>query len=91
MVSDRYPSARAVLAALVVLLLGAGPAAGAADAPGDEVVDLHVWSIGPGVRAAAIVLVSDDPAAPEVYKARIPSELRLGHVTLEVHRRAPRG
>ena len=52
----------------------------------DRVVDLHVWSIGPGVRAACIALVShrDDP--PDAWKARLPDELGLHHVTLEVHR-----
>jgi cation diffusion facilitator family transporter len=51
----------------------------------DRVVDLHVWSIGPGVRAATIALVAHEPATPAEYKARIPEQL-LHHVTVEVHR-----
>jgi len=59
----------------------------AVEGDGDErVVDLHVWSIGPGVRAACITLVAHAPLAPESYKARIPSTLGLEHVTLEIHR-----
>ena len=57
--------------------------------PGDaRVVDLHVWSIGPGLFAAAIALVGPEPRATATYKRRIPPELPLVHVTLEVHRDA---
>jgi Co/Zn/Cd efflux system component len=54
-----------------------------------RVVDLHVWSIGPGIRAACIAVVSGDPRPPESYKRRIPGELGLRHVTVEVHRADP--
>jgi len=53
--------------------------------PGERVTDLHMWSIGPGIWAAAIVLVSEHPEAPESYKRRIPAKIGLAHVTLEVH------
>lgn len=53
---------------------------------GDRVVDLHVWSIGPGGHAAAIAIVSETPAPPEHYKARIPADARIVHATVEVHR-----
>ncbi|MDX1734595.1 MAG: CDF family Co(II)/Ni(II) efflux transporter DmeF [Halioglobus sp.] len=52
----------------------------------DRVCDLHYWSIGHGIYAAEIVIVSDDPLPPEHYKARIPSNLSIAHVTVEVHR-----
>ena len=51
-----------------------------------RMVDLHLWSIGPGVRAASVTLVSRAPLAPEAYKARVPADLGIGHVTLELHR-----
>ncbi|HBP19573.1 MAG TPA: cation transporter [Planctomycetes bacterium] len=51
----------------------------------DRVVDLHVWSIGPGVRAATIAVVAHEPVTPAEYKARIPENL-LHHVTVEVNR-----
>jgi len=52
---------------------------------GDRVVDLHVWSIGPGIRAAEIALVSDRPLSPREYKERLPEGLGLVHVVVEVH------
>jgi cation diffusion facilitator family transporter len=52
----------------------------------DRVVDLHCWSIGHQRYAAELVVVSDTPRPPEYYKARIPPELNVVHVTVEVHR-----
>ena len=51
----------------------------------DRVVDLHVWSIGPGLRAAEIVVVSAEPAEPAAYKARLPASARIVHVAVEVN------
>jgi cation diffusion facilitator family transporter len=53
---------------------------------GDRVADLHVWSIGPGIWAAELVVVTDAPQAAEHYKALLPDELHLVHVSVEVHR-----
>lgn len=53
---------------------------------GDRVTDLHVWSIGPGVRAAEIAMVSQEPEAPGFYKARLPRDCGIAHATVEVHR-----
>ena len=50
-----------------------------------RVVDLHVWSIGPGLFAAEIAVVSHQPREPSVYKELL-SDLGLAHVTTEVHR-----
>lgn len=52
----------------------------------DRVCDLHCWSIGHGIRAAEISVVSEKPEAPEFYKALIPPELRVVHATVEVNR-----
>jgi cation diffusion facilitator family transporter len=52
---------------------------------GDRVADLHVWSIGPGIYAAAIALVSSDPKPPDTYKELIPKELSIVHATVEAH------
>jgi cation diffusion facilitator family transporter len=51
----------------------------------DRVVDLHVWSIGPGLRAAEIVVVSAAPAEPAAYKARLPAFARIVHCAVEVN------
>lgn len=55
------------------------------DREGDRVVDLHVWSIGPGLHAVIVSIVSDDPRPIEDYKARLPRHRGLAHVTVEVH------
>ena len=52
----------------------------------DRVTDLHLWSIGHGIFAAEIALVSDNPCAPSDYKSRIPSHLNVVHATVEVNR-----
>jgi cation diffusion facilitator family transporter len=54
-------------------------------ASSDRVSDLHVWSIGHGIYAAEIVVVSHDPKPPDHYKSLIPLELHVVHVTVEVH------
>lgn len=61
-------------------------APGAGPRGNDRVADLHVWSVGPGIHAAAIVLVTDTPKPPEVYKRAIPASLGIVHSTVEVHR-----
>ncbi len=52
----------------------------------DRVSDLHVWSIGHGIYAAEISIVSDDPKTPEHYKSLIPDNLNIVHTVVEVHR-----
>lgn len=49
--------------------------------------DLHVWSIGPGIHAAAVALATDDELSPDHYRSLLPAGLGLVHVTLEVRRR----
>ena len=53
--------------------------------PGDRITDLHCWSIGPGIYAADVAIVSDHPRPPDDYRARIPASLGVVHVTVEVH------
>jgi cation diffusion facilitator family transporter len=52
----------------------------------DRVADLHVWSIGHGILAAEIAVVSDEPRDPDYYKSLIPSQLNVVHATVEVHK-----
>ncbi len=62
------------------------------EADGDSrVADLHLWSIGPGVYAAEVCVVGRDPATVAEYKARLPKEFGLGHVTVETHTAAQSG
>ncbi|MEZ5503292.1 MAG: CDF family Co(II)/Ni(II) efflux transporter DmeF [Halioglobus sp.] len=52
----------------------------------DRIADLHLWTIGQGLFAAEIAIVSDDPKSPAYYKALLPSGLGIVHATVEVHR-----
>jgi len=53
---------------------------------GDRVVDLHLWRVGPGHAAAVVSIVSEAPALPAAYKARLSDLHGLSHVTVEVLR-----
>jgi len=50
-----------------------------------KVVDLHMWSIGPNIYALVVAIVAHDAATPDQYKARIPQNLGLAHISIEVH------
>lgn len=52
--------------------------------PGTTVVDLHVWSIGTGKRAAIIAVESAHPQSLDVYRSAVPTHHDLVHVTIEV-------
>ena len=52
----------------------------------NRVSDLHVWSVGPGIYAAEIAIVSSRPLDPDDYYKLLPEELGLVHVTVETHR-----
>lgn len=54
---------------------------------GDPVTDLHMWMIGPGVYAAEIAVLSDDPWTPEGYKGLLPEECGIVHANVEISRR----
>ena len=54
------------------------------DGSGDRLTDLHVWSVGPAIYAAELAIVSDEPRAPEHYRAKLPADWGLVHVTVEV-------
>ncbi len=52
--------------------------------PHGEVLDLHVWSIGPGIHACIVSVGCDAGMGPEDYKTLIPKGLGVVHVTVEV-------
>jgi len=52
----------------------------------DRVSDLHLWSIGHGIYALELSVVSDDPNLPGLYKDRLPTDLPIVHATVEVLR-----
>ncbi len=49
-----------------------------------KVADLHVWSIGPNIYATIISVVTSHAFTSEEYKARMPEDLGLEHVSIEV-------
>lgn len=52
---------------------------------GSNVVDLHLWDIGPGTRACVVSVAAANPAAPITYHEALASIASLQHVTVEVH------
>lgn len=50
-----------------------------------RVIEMHIWSIGPGIYSAEIALVTKYPEPPGHYKSMIPPESGVVHTTMEVH------
>ncbi len=59
------------------------------EAQGDQVVDLHLWAIGPGSYSLILSLVSDHPRSPADYRMALPEDAQLAHVTIEVWPQKP--
>jgi cation diffusion facilitator family transporter len=56
------------------------------EADGDsQIVDLHLWSIGPSIYSVVVSVVAHVPSTPDEYKARIPQDLGIAHITVEIH------
>ena len=51
----------------------------------NRISDLHVWTIGPGIHAASISIVTSQPLSPTHYKELIPQHLGVSHAIVEVH------
>jgi Co/Zn/Cd efflux system component len=46
------------------------------------VADLHLWSVGPGLFAAELVIIADEPEVADTYRRRL-DDLGLAHVVIE--------
>jgi cation diffusion facilitator family transporter len=58
----------------------------AIESEGDNrVSDLHVWSVGPGIYAAEVAIVSSRPLDPDSYYSLLPKGLGLVHAAFETH------
>ncbi|MCD2179934.1 CDF family Co(II)/Ni(II) efflux transporter DmeF [Rhizobium sp. C1] len=55
---------------------------------GAEIVDLHVWQLGPGHHGAIVSILTDEPKAPSYYREKLAAIHDLSHVTVEVEARA---
>jgi len=51
----------------------------------DKICDLHLWLIAPNIYSLVLSIVSDDPKSPDEYKQRLPHDLGLEHITIEVN------
>lgn len=60
----------------------------AIEVEGDLIIDLHVWQLGPGHHGAIVSVVSDNPKAPSLYRAKLAHIHDLSHVTVEVEAKA---
>ena len=49
-----------------------------------KVAELHLWSIGPDIYSAVITVVAHDPVTPQQYKERMPTNLGLAHIAIEI-------
>tara|TARA_R110002051_G_scaffold285956_1_gene348315 strand:+ start:16393 stop:17358 length:966 start_codon:yes stop_codon:yes gene_type:complete len=56
---------------------------------GAEVIDLHIWQLGPGHHGAIVSIVADRPQNPSYYRAKLAAIHDLSHVTVEVEARVP--
>lgn len=54
----------------------------------DQIVDLHVWQLGPGHHGAIVSILSSDPKPVAEYRRRLADLRGLSHVTIEVQRQA---
>jgi len=51
---------------------------------GDQITDLHVWTLGPGHTGVILSVVSAKPVSPGVYKNRLRDIDGISHITIEV-------
>ncbi|MFM2130225.1 MAG: hypothetical protein RL477_1771 [Pseudomonadota bacterium] len=47
-----------------------------------RIADLHLWSVGPSLYAAEVVVLAHEPAPAEAYRSRL-DDLALAHVVVE--------
>lgn len=52
--------------------------------PDTEVLDLHVWAVGPGIYACIVSVVGDGTRDADDYRAMIPHDTGVVHLTVEV-------
>jgi cation diffusion facilitator family transporter len=53
---------------------------------GDQVVDLHLWRLGPGHLAAVVAIATSKPRDATFYRGRLAAFACLSHITVEVTR-----
>jgi cation diffusion facilitator family transporter len=53
-----------------------------------RVVDLHIWSIGPGYWAVIVAVVASAPCEIDQVQALLPPDLGIAHLTVEIQQPA---
>jgi cation diffusion facilitator family transporter len=62
----------------------------ALESDGDtRVTDLHIWSIGPAIYAAAIALATSSHKSADEYRRLLHGKHGVAHLTIEIHDRSP--
>ncbi len=57
---------------------------------GDELVDLHLWRLGPGHLGAILSVETDSQRDVEDYRAAAQALAKFSHLTIEIARRGPK-
>lgn len=57
----------------------------------NRVADLHLWTVGPNLYSLIVAVVTKNPREPEYYKRLLPPQIKLAHITIEVHRCSDHG
>ncbi len=52
----------------------------------NRILDLHIWSVGTGIYAAKMVIVSSNPLTVEEYHNLIPEDFGLVHKVIEIRK-----
>lgn len=51
---------------------------------GDQLVDLHLWRLGPGHLGVVLSILSDKARTPDYFRSKLSAFRALSHVTVEV-------
>ncbi len=51
-----------------------------------RIVDFHLWTVGPGIYASVLSVVSRAPQEPAYFKSLVPDHLPIQHISIEVHK-----
>jgi cation diffusion facilitator family transporter len=55
---------------------------------GDQLVDLHLWRLGPGHLGVVLSVLSDEPRTPDYFRTKLSPFPALSHITVEVRERS---
>ena len=59
------------------------------EAGGDELLDCHLWRLGPGHLGAILSIATESAREASDYRAAISGLHEFSHLTIEIERRTP--